>query len=188
MIRERLNLTIQTLNKLQEQILPLLESSSLMIAEAIRKGNKVLWCGNGGSAAQALHFSTELTVKYKNPRQPLPSLSLPQDPVYLTAISNDLSFENSFSRLVQAIGKEGDILVALSTSGKSKNVNEAVRQAKKMGIKVIYLTGLNTSEVEEFCDIIFHVPSTETPVIQECHEVIGHILIELIEQKLGERI
>ncbi|MEO0258061.1 MAG: SIS domain-containing protein [candidate division WOR-3 bacterium] len=186
MVKERFELTIQTLKRIQEQLQLELESSSHIIAEAIMQGNKVLWCGNGGSAAQAMHFSTELTVKYKNPRQPFPSLPLPQDPVYLTAISNDLSFENSFSRLVQAFGKAGDVLVALSTSGKSKNVNEAVKQAKKMGLKVIYLTGLNPSEVEEFCDIVIHIPSTETPVIQECHEVVGHILIELIEKKIGE--
>jgi len=186
MLAERFAKVTETLNNLKESSIQLIEKATEIMVNTIRSNKKILWCGNGGSLAQAMHFSTELTVKYKDLRPPFPSISLGADPVYLTALSNDLGFEHSFSRMVMALGEEGDLLVALSTSGKSRNVNEAVKTAKELKMKVLYLTGKEKVEVEDLCDVVIHVPSDETAIIQECHQILGHILIENLERKWRE--
>lgn len=182
---ERLRRVIETLEVFYKTEISNLEKASFLMAETIRSGNKIMWCGNGGSAAQAMHFSTELMARYKETRNPLPSLALPADAVLLTATANDFGFEHAFSRQVEGLGKEGDLLVAITTSGSSKNVVNAIKVAKSKKIKVILLTGERGSEFEEEVDILIKVPSVETPIIQECHEIIGHILVEGIEKNLG---
>ncbi|MGB9823796.1 MAG: D-sedoheptulose-7-phosphate isomerase [Candidatus Hydrothermia bacterium] len=186
MIKDRIRRIAKVLEESADSLSPLIEKAASIVAESIKEGHKVLWCGNGGSASQAMHFSAELTVRYKNNRAPYPSISLTADSVFLTACSNDYSFKDIFSRQVSAVGEKGDVLIAISTSGKSPNVNEAVKAAKEKNMKIIYLTGENPCEVENLCDVVIHVPSSDTPIVQECHEVVGHILIEITEKKMEE--
>jgi D-sedoheptulose 7-phosphate isomerase len=186
MIKVRIFQIAKILEELAEIVPPLIEKAASIVAESIKDGHKILWCGNGGSASQAMHFSAELTVRYKKNRSPYPSISLTADSVFLTACSNDYTFKDTFSRQVSAVGEKGDVLIAISTSGRSINVNEAVKVAKEKSMKVIYLTGESPCEVENLCDIVIHVPSSDTPIVQECHEVIGHILIETVERKMEE--
>jgi len=173
--------TIELLSKTETDKIIL---SAEIISNALKKGKKVLWCGNGGSAAQAMHFSTELMVKYKTKRTPFPSVSLSADTSLITATGNDFGFDEIFSRQVEGLGKEGDVLVALSTSGSSKNVIKAIKTAIAKKMAVIFLTGADPTEVEDQVDVVIHVPSKNTPIIQECHQIIGHIIIEELEKKL----
>ncbi len=152
-----------------------------LLREAIKRGGKLLACGNGGSAADAQHIVAEFVVKYKNNRRPYPAIALSVDTSVLTACANDFGFEHVFERQVKALGKENDVLLAISTSGRSKNVNLAVKAAKEIGLKVIYMTGSKKPEVSDLCDIILTVNSSETPIIQEIHRVYGHLLVELFE-------
>lgn len=157
------------------------ERATQIIRESIERGGKVLIAGNGGSAAQASHFATELVVRYRKYRKPIPAIALTTDTSILTAASNDFSFEQVFERQVEALGREGDVLFAISTSGRSENVNRAVRKAKEKGMKVIYLSGEKGTPVEEMCDVIVKVPSRETSRIQEAHIFIIHHICEEIE-------
>ncbi len=181
---ERIKLLIKTLLKLENvQLQKIIESADLL-SNTLLNGGTVFWCGNGGSAAQALHLSTELIVKYKNTRKPYPSIALNADVSLLTAAGNDFGFEEVFVRQIEGLGKENDLLVALSTSGKSPNVLKAIHKAKEKEMKVIFLTGQEPTEVENIVDIVIHVPSKDTPIIQECHQIIGHIIIEEAEKLL----
>lgn len=150
---------------------------------ALNSGGSIYFCGNGGSAADAQHLSAELSGKFYSDRRPLPAEALHTNTSYLTAVANDYGYEFVYSRLLGAIGKSGDILFGLSTSGKSKNVSNAFGQAKKMGIFTIGLTGEN-GFADHNCDIEIKVPSTDTPRIQEAHLLIGHIICQLIEENL----
>ncbi len=167
-----------------KQIESLLKAVSI-IRETFNSGGKLLACGNGGSAADAQHIVAEFVVKYKKERKPYPAVALSVDTSILTACSNDFGFEYVFERQVRAIGKEKDVLLAISTSGRSKNVNLAVKAAKDMGLKVIYMTGSNKPEVSDMCDVVLSVNSKETPVIQEIHRLYGHLLVELFERMEG---
>lgn len=162
----------------------LLKEAVNWIIDALKKENKIMICGNGGSAADAQHFAAELVVRYKQNRAALPAIALTTDTSVLTAVGNDFSFETIFERQIEALGKEGDILIAISTSGNSKNVVRAVSKAKKMGIKTIGLLGKGGGKLKDLVDLALIVPSDNTARIQECHETIIHTICEEIERRL----
>ncbi len=154
------------------------------IVLSLQSGGKVLLCGNGGSAADAQHIAAELSGKFYFDRPPLPAEALHVNTSFLTAVANDYSYEQVFSRMLKAIGKENDILIAISTSGNSINIINALKTAKEIKMLTIGLTGSTGGKMKELCDYIITVPSEDTPRIQEIHILIGHILCELIEHKL----
>ncbi len=158
-----------------------------LFVDTLSSGGKILFCGNGGSAADAQHLAAELVVRFKTNRIPYPALSLAVDPSVVTAAANDYGYEHVFERQVQALGREGDLLVAISTSGRSANVNLAVDVAKLKGMRVIYMTGESMPLVASKCDLVINVPSKNTARIQESHITIGHIIIELVERELTEK-
>lgn len=151
---------------------------------ALKNGNAIYWCGNGGSAADAQHLAAELSGRFYYDRDPLPSDALHCNTSYITAVGNDYHYDVIYSRLLKGLGKRGDVLIGLSTSGKSKNVVNAFNQARNMGITTIGFTGENSNSFESSCDFIMNAPSSDTPRIQECHMLIGHIVCELIESKI----
>ena len=145
--------------------------------------NKIIYCGNGGSAADSQHLSAELMGRYKLDRKPLPAISLTVDTSAITAIGNDYGFEYIFSRQLEGIGNKGDILYATSTSGESKNVIKAIEKAKEIGIKVIFITGKDNNKMSEISDITIHAQSNETNHIQEMHIAIGQLICGIIEEE-----
>ena len=170
----------ETVKKFDE--LKIIDAVKLMI-ETIDSGSKIFWCGNGGSASQANHLSAELIGgMHKNKISPFNSICLNVDTAFLTAWSNDDSFENIFSRQLQANGKKGDILVGLSTTGNSKNIYNAAAYAKMSGIKVISLTGNDGGELKRISDLNINVDSHSTQRVQEMHILIGHIICDLVEK------
>lgn len=157
-----------------------------MLLDAYRRGHKVLLCGNGGSAADAQHLAAELVAKLNRERRALPALALNVNPSLLTSIPNDTSFEQVFARQVEALAQPGDVLIALSTSGRSANVKAAVRTAQTRGVHTIALTGKDGGELAKMCDLSVIVPSDNTQRIQEGHITIGHILCDIVEAELFE--
>jgi D-sedoheptulose 7-phosphate isomerase len=148
---------------------------------ALRNGNKIMFCGNGGSAVDAMHLAAELSGRYYFDRKPLNAEALSADNAFLTAVANDYGYEKVFSRLLTAKGKSGDILVGLSTSGNSQNVVNAFEYARSQDILTVGFTGQNTCKMDLLSDYLFKAPSADTPRIQECHMLVGHILCELVE-------
>ena len=155
------------------------------ICARLKMGNKVIVFGNGGSAAQAQHFAAELVNKYLKSRRAIPALSLTTDTSCLTSISNDFAFDYVFSRQLEALGKEGDVVLALSTSGESQNVIRALQTAKEKGLFPIGLTGEGGGTVGSLCEILLDVPSQDTPRVQEVHLFLLHLLCQEIEEKVG---
>ena len=147
----------------------------------LKAGGKILLCGNGGSAADAQHIAAELTGRYKTERGALAGIALTTDTSALTAIGNDYGYEFVFSRQLEALGREGDLLIAISTSGNSGNVLKALELARKIGIKTIGLSGRTGGAMNELCDLNLVVPSNDTPRIQEMHIMIGHIICQAID-------
>lgn len=158
-----------------------IETASKIIITALNNKNKIIFCGNGGSAADSQHLSAELMGRYKIDRKPLASISLTVDTSAITAIGNDYGFANVFSRQLQGVGNKGDVLYATSTSGKSENVKKAVEQAKEMGISVIFVTGKNKTEISALADVSIHAPSDQTNFIQEMHIAIGQLICGIVE-------
>ena len=157
---------------------------SQVLADALRRGNKPLLFGNGGSAADAQHIAAELVGRYAFDRPALPALALSVNSSCLTAIGNDYGFEATFARQIQALGREGDVAIAISTSGNSPNVVCAVEMARKMGLHTVALTGASGGKLRTVVDYCICVPSKETPRIQECHILIGHIISDLVEKTI----
>ena len=155
---------------------------SELIIDSYKNAGKVLFCGNGGSAADAQHMAAELSGRYYYDRPPLFAEALHVNTSFLTAVANDYSFEEVYERLVKAMGNKGDILIGLSTSGNSKNVINAMNQARILGMVTAGFTGIGGGEMKDYCDILFDVPSNDTPRIQECHISIGHSICELVER------
>lgn len=155
-----------------------------LIAKAFNDGHKVLFCGNGGSAADAQHLAAEFSGRFYKDRKALPSEALHCNSSYLTAVANDYSYDVIYSRLVEGIGQKGDVLIGLSTSGNSKNILNAFATAKTLGMITIGLTGASGGKMKEAGDYLFNVPSSDTPRIQESHIMIGHIICELVEAKI----
>lgn len=157
-----------------------------IILDAIKKGNKMMLCGNGGSAADSQHLATEFMIRLSHDinRKAIPAIALSTDSSNLTAGGNDIGFENIFARNIEGIGKEGDVLIGISTSGNSKNIIKAVQVAKSMGIKTICLLGSGGGKLKAECDLPIIVPSDNVQRIQESHITIGHILCEITEREL----
>ena len=155
-----------------------------LIVEAFNNGNKLLFCGNGGSAADAQHLAAEFSGRYYLNRPPLHAEALHTDTSFMTAVSNDFSFDEVYARLIQGIGKQGDILIGMSTSGNSKNVIKALEEAKKKNIITIGFTGKVNGNMKSYCDYLINIPSDDTPRIQECHLMLGHAICELVEKEL----
>ncbi|WP_456472565.1 D-sedoheptulose 7-phosphate isomerase [Methanocaldococcus sp.] len=155
-----------------------------IIVEALKNGNKVLICGNGGSAADAQHFAAEIVGRFKLERKGFPAIALTTDTSILTAIGNDYGFDKIFERQVEALGKKGDILVSISTSGNSENVIRAVNKAKEIGIFTIGLLGKGGGKLKDIVDLALIVPSNDTARIQECHLTIYHVICEEVEKRM----
>ena len=164
---------------------PVVSDASQLIAHAFSAGNKLMICGNGGSAADSQHIAAEMTGRFIKDRKPLPAIALSTDTSALTCIANDYSFDEVFSRQVQALGKAGDVLLAISTSGNSKNVIRAMIVGKELGLKIIALTGRDGGHMKVMADCSIVVPSQVTARIQEAHIFIGHTLCGDVEVHLG---
>lgn len=184
-IKKQLAESIEIKNKVKKTLASKIAQVAMILADCLKKGNKILLCGNGGSAADAQHLAAELVVRLRAGSRnfPLPAIALSTDTSILTACANDFGFENIFSRQIQALGKKGDCLVAISTSGKSENIILAAKQAKKLGIKVIGFLGEDGSKLAKLVDYPLSVPSDNIPRIQEVHTTIGHIILELVEKE-----
>jgi D-sedoheptulose 7-phosphate isomerase len=154
------------------------------IVNCYKNNGKVLWCGNGGSAADAQHLAAELSGRFYYDRPPLFSEALHVNTSYTTAVANDYSYDIIYSRLVEAMGKKGDVLIGLSTSGNSANVLKAIEKANTMGITTIAFTGQTGGKMNGQSNYLINIPSTDTPRIQECHMLLGHTICELVEMKL----
>lgn len=155
-----------------------------LIVQAYKEDKKVLFCGNGGSAADAQHLAAELSGRFYYDREPLYAEALHVNTSYLTAVANDYAYEDVYARMLKASGQKGDVIVGISTSGNSKNVVKAFEIAKQKGMSVVALTGEGGGEMGEMADILLAVPSKDTPRIQECHIMIGHIVCEMVEKTL----
>ena len=159
-----------------------------ILINAYENGNKAMFCGNGGSAADAQHLAAEFVGRYMYDRPSMPAYALTVDTSALTAIANDYGYDAVFSRQVSGLGMSGDVLIAITTSGNSKNVVEAVKTAKSMGIKTIGLTGDNGGQLLELCDVCICVPSTQTNHVQEMHIAVGHYLCGAVEQVIHPQL
>ncbi len=151
---------------------------------SFRSEGRVFWCGNGGSAADAQHLASELSGKFYLDRAALPSEALHVNTSFLTAVANDFGYDKVYARMIDAHGRRGDILICLSTSGNSGNILNAISKAKEKGLKVIGMSGKSGGDMKELCDLIYLVPSNDTPRIQECHITMGHIICQLIEKEM----
>ncbi len=179
--QEHLSCAQKTAEILQEKFEPVLESC----LDAIKSGNKIMFFGNGGSAADAQHLATELTVRFINDRAPIAAIALTTDTSTLTAAGNDMGFGQIFARQITAIGQKGDVAIAISTSGNSANIINALNTAREKNITTIGLSGKDGGKMPNLCDHMIIIPSNTTARIQEMHILIGHMLCGALEQKLG---
>lgn len=152
------------------------------MVNCLKAGNKVLWCGNGGSAADAQHLAAELSGRFYTDRAPLYSEALHVNSSFVTAVANDYSYDVIYSRMLQGCGRKGDILVGISTSGNSKNVMNAMEVAREKGITTVGFTGATGGKMKDLCDYLINIPSYDTPRIQESHILAGHIICQLVEE------
>ena len=155
--------------------------AAVIMKVALAAGHKIMFCGNGGSAADSQHWAAEIVGRFQKERQGLPAIALTVDTSILTAIANDYGYERIFARQVEALGAEGDVLVAVSTSGNSANVLAAIDEAKKKEIKIIGMTAAGGGKMAEICDVCLVIPEKVTARAQEVHGLIGHILCEIVE-------
>ena len=167
-----------------ENILSKITQSIDIIVTAFNTGNKVLFCGNGGSAADAQHLAAEFSGRFYKDRKALPAEALHCNTSYLTAVANDYSYDVIYARLIEGIGNKGDVLIGLSTSGNSNNILKAFEIGKQIGITTIAFTGADGGKMKDNVDVLINVPSNDTPRIQESHIMVGHIICELVEAKL----
>lgn len=175
--------TAQSLSSLE----PRMVEAADLIEQCLCAGNKLLMCGNGGSAADAAHFATELVVRFAKDRRAYPAICLATDGGLLTAAGNDYGFDEIFARQIAAIGVQGDVLICLTTSGKSKNVVRALEEAKARKLKTIAFLGLDGGLTKGIADVDLLVPSNSTARIQEAHQLLLHVLCEIIEARLDQR-
>jgi D-sedoheptulose 7-phosphate isomerase len=170
---------------LAHQQAELIEEMAGHIIGCIRQGGKILFCGNGGSAADAQHLAAELVGRFGRGRPPLAAVALTTDSSVLTCLSNDYGFEEVFSKQVEALGRKGDVLVSISTSGTSENVLRAIRKARQLGLLTIALSGAGGGPMAEAADLTLNVPSDNSQRIQEAHIAVGHIILDLMERDLS---
>lgn len=185
-IANRLRTSIDIKEHLLEQaeFLQLINTIAEEIVNCFKNGNKLWFCGNGGSAADAQHLAAEFSGRYYYDRQPLPAEALHVNTSYITAVANDYGYNEIYSRWIKAFGQKNDILIGLTTSGKSKNVIKALEEAKRNGLKTIAFTGQHIADLQHCTNYIISVPSEDTPRVQEIHILIGHIICELVEKTL----
>lgn len=178
------SIKVKQLLMADEKIITTITDCVTVIVNAFSAGNKVLFCGNGGSAADAQHLAAEFSGRFYIDRDALPAEALHCNTSYLTAVGNDYSYDVIFSRLIKGIGKKGDVLVGLSTSGNSANIVNAFETAKEKEMITIGFTGFTGGRMKEISDYLLNVPSTDTPRIQESHILVGHIICQLVEEKI----
>lgn len=164
-------------------LLETIEKIVSVITTAFKNGNRVYFCGNGGSAADAQHLAAEFSGRFYKDRKALPAEALHCNSSYVTAVANDYGYEFIYSRIVDGIGNAGDVLIGISTSGNSKNIIKAFETAKEKNITTVGFTGNSGGIMKELSNFLIKIPSTDTPRIQECHILIGHIICELVEEK-----
>lgn len=188
-ILESIQQSIEVKQKLLSNSILISEIRKVAVActNAYSRGNKVLLCGNGGSAADAQHLAAELSGRFYFDRAPLAAEALHVNSSYITAVANDYSYQDVYARAVRGSGKKGDILIALSTSGNSENIIRALQTAREIGILTVGLTGETGGKMKEYCDYLINIPSTDTPRIQESHILVGHIICESVEASLFPR-
>ena len=183
-IQQRLSDHLEVLQKLMASDLPKkLEKCAEIVEKALKEGHKVLFCGNGGSAADSQHLAAEFVGRFQKERKGLPAIALTVDTSILTAVANDYGYDTVFARQVQALGEAGDVLIGISTSGNSRNVLLAVEEAKTKGISCIGMTAEGGGKMAEECDICLAVPAKVTARAQEMHILMGHILCELVDHE-----
>lgn len=181
-IKASIDVKIKLLNDPAQQ--QLLQDVADVCIRTFKADGKVLFCGNGGSAADAQHIAAELSGRFYTDREPLYAEALHVNSSYMTAVANDYSFDVVYSRMVKACGRKGDVLVGISTSGNSKNIIAALEEAKKAGMITIGMTGEGGGKMQALCDYLLQSPSKDTPRIQETHILMGHIICQLIEEGL----
>ena len=170
-----------------EELISTIDKVVSAIALAFQNGHHVYFCGNGGSAADAQHLAAEFSGRFYTDRKALPAEALHCNTSYLTAVANDYGYDLIYSRMIEGIGKEGDVLVGLSTSGNSSNIVKAFETAREKKMFTIGLTGITGGTLKAFSDYLINIPSADTPRIQESHIMMGHIICELVEEKMFER-
>ena len=181
MIESELQAHKDVIEKTVEVLVPSIQRATDMVTSTLKSGNKVLICGNGGSAADSQHIAAELTGRYKSKRRGLPAIALTTDTSALTAIGNDFGFDEVFARQVEALAMDGDLLLAISTSGNSANVVSAIKSARESGCMVLGFSGNGGGVMNEMCDLNIIIPSTDTPRIQEMHMLIAHIICQGVD-------
>ena len=186
-ILESLKQHLEVFYKVIAENIENIEDCAELIYETFERGNKILICGNGGSAADAQHLAAEFVGRYETERIALPAISLTTDTSALTALANDYDFERIFSRQVEALGREGDLLIAISTSGNSPNVIAAVMKARQIGCKILGMTGAKGKKLASLCDKAYLAPSERTARIQEVHITVAHLWCEIIDAKIINR-
>lgn len=169
---------------LEDSHIKSIEAIADKIVEAYKNGKKTIICGNGGSASDALHFSAEMVCRFEKNRAALPSIALSENVSSITAIGNDFKYEDIFARQLEAFAQEGDIFIAISTSGNSKNIISALETAKKLKIFTVGITNMSGGKMKDFCDMLYLAPSQITARVQECHILFIHILASVIEEKV----
>jgi D-sedoheptulose 7-phosphate isomerase len=186
MIKDRIYSSIEVKQKIasDEKLIATIQASADAMIETFKSGGKVLFCGNGGSAADAQHLAAELSGRFYFDRDPLPAEAAHVNTSFLTAVANDYSYEDAYARYVRSVAKPGDVLVAISTSGNSANILKAIDAAKKAGMKTIGMTGAKGGKMKEKVDLLINIPSEDTPRIQESHILAGHIICEIVEQAI----
>jgi D-sedoheptulose 7-phosphate isomerase len=167
-----------------EELIATIEKVVDVITTAFKNGNRIYFCGNGGSAADAQHLAAEFSGRFYTDRKALPAEALHCNTSYLTAVANDYGFELVYSRMIDGIGETGDVLIGLSTSGNSANIINAFDVAKNKGLITVGFTGITGGQMKSQCNYLVNVPSSDTPRIQECHITIGHIICQLVEEKI----
>ncbi|MGQ8336541.1 D-sedoheptulose-7-phosphate isomerase [Sunxiuqinia sp. A32] len=186
MIRDRIKQSISLKENIlrDDKLISNIEKAAEALIACYQRGNKTLFCGNGGSAADAQHLAAELSGKFYLDRPPIHAEACHVNSSFITAYSNDYHFENAYERYVASTGKKGDVFIAISTSGNSINIINAAKKAKDIGMFVVALTGETGGDLKAICDILINVPSSNTARIQEAQILIGHIICEITEQKL----
>ncbi|GEP88647.1 D-sedoheptulose 7-phosphate isomerase [Chitinophaga terrae (ex Kim and Jung 2007)] len=167
-----------------EQLLNNIQHTAAAITSSLQAGHKILFCGNGGSAADAQHLAAEFSGRFYKDRLPLYAEALHCNTSYMTAVGNDYGYDQVYSRILRGIGQAGDVLVAISTSGNSGNILEAIKTAKEKGMIVVGMTGHSGGKMKDLCDYLLNMPSDDTPRIQESHITVGHIICEIVENNL----
>ncbi len=181
MIKRELQAHKDTLEKVMDVMIPAIGKASQLVVETLKRGNKVLLCGNGGSAADAQHIAAELTGRYKTDRKGLAGIALTTDTSALTAMGNDFGYDRVFERQVEALAVKGDLLIGISTSGNSVNIINAFNCAKAIGCSVMGMSGQGGGLMTTACDLNLMVPSDDTPRIQEMHILMGHIICQAVD-------